>query len=267
MVSLFTEDRSSWPVIIGGPHRAGTTLVRRLINSHSRFFCPSEIKFHKDLLGQFPDDPLGFVRLPATIAALDLPTDVWIDAFGRAFVSCYELAAAAKGKARWADKNPENAVNVGQWDHLLERRMMFVLVVRHPLDTLASMAEIRMDRALPVDPAGRARHIGSYLRAGLDQIARFPERGVLVRYEALVDNPERALTQMLSRLGETFEPSMLEAVKDQRQDRIEDPKFWRFGAISQANVGRWRRDLPPEVLAETVPILQNVMNELAYEIH
>ncbi|MDZ7628382.1 MAG: sulfotransferase [Parvularculaceae bacterium] len=260
-----TEERRTWPIVIGGPHRSGTTLVRRLLNAHSRIFCPSEIKFHKDMLRQFPDDPLAFARLPATMTALELPDDVWLDAFGRAFVTCYELAAAAKGKARWADKNPENVLNIRHWDRLLCGQMIFVFVVRHPLDTLASMAEARMDRALPVDTEGRARHIASYLRAGLDQVARAPRRSVIARFEALVSDPAAALTHLLAGLGEAFEPAMLGAVEGQQQDRIEDPKFSRFGAISNANIGRWRGDLALETLAETVPILQNVMDELAYK--
>ena len=123
--SAHSEDRSDWPIIVGGSHRSGTTLFRHLLNAHSRIFCPSEIKFFADLLGQFPNDPLAFGRLGASINALGLDREEWLDAFGAAFVHCYEKAAARAGKSRWADKAPENAVNIAHWDRLLAGRAFF----------------------------------------------------------------------------------------------------------------------------------------------
>lgn len=144
-----SQNEEGWPIIIGGSHRSGTTLVRRLINAHPRIFCPSELKFHRDLLGQHREDPLAFARLGATMSALGLDQNDWLDEFGRALVRCYERATTAHGKARWADKNPENALNIHHWHRLLSGRMFFILVARHPYDIVASMEEARMDRAIP----------------------------------------------------------------------------------------------------------------------
>lgn len=114
---------SDWSIVIGGSHRSGTTLLRRLLNGHPRIFCPPEIKFHKDLLGQFPNDPLANGRLGNSIRALGIPAETWLDEFGRALCRCYDIAVHNAGKKRWADKNPENAVNAAHWDRLLAGRM------------------------------------------------------------------------------------------------------------------------------------------------
>lgn len=200
---------SNCPVIIGGSHRSGTTLLRRLLNGHSKIFCPAEIKFYKDLLQQFPNDPLRHGRLAASIAALGLPDHVWLDEFGCALVRFFEQAAANHGKKRWADKSPENALNIYPWDRLLDGTLHFVMVLRHPLDIVASIAETPMPLVIPTTLEGCAQHVASYVKAGLDYCDAHPDRSTVVRYEALVTEPQRTMTELLDRLGEQFELGML----------------------------------------------------------
>src|SRR5205814_9000660 len=159
---------------------SGTTLVRRLLNGHPRIYCPPEIKFHKDLLRQFPNDPLAHGRLGASIAALGLPDDVWLDEFGRAFVRCFELAAARNGKERWADKNPENTINIWHWHRLLAQNFDFVLVLRHPFDIIASMDEMNMDLIIPTSLVARAEHVRNYIEPGIQYCEAHPSRSSIV---------------------------------------------------------------------------------------
>ena len=235
------------PIIVGGSHRSGTTLVRRLLNGHPRIYCPAEIKFHKDLLRQFPDDPLSHGRLGASIAALGLPEDVWLDEFGRALIRCFELAAAREGKRRWADKNPENSINIWHWDRLLAQDFDFILVVRHPFDIVASMDEIQMNRAIPTILEERAAHVRTYIEAGLEYCEAYPSRASIVRYEALVSNPRGAVEEMLAHIGEEFDPAMLTDLGAERQGYgLEDPKSRGRGQISAESVRRWTRDFTPD---------------------
>lgn len=41
-------DASQQPIIIGGCYRSGTTLLRRLLDSHSNVHCRPEVKFFND---------------------------------------------------------------------------------------------------------------------------------------------------------------------------------------------------------------------------
>ncbi|MBI3997802.1 MAG: sulfotransferase [Armatimonadetes bacterium] len=50
--------RKSWPIIIGGCPRSGTSLVRRILNAHSRIYSGPEVKFFRDFSGDYPNDPL-----------------------------------------------------------------------------------------------------------------------------------------------------------------------------------------------------------------
>jgi Sulfotransferase family len=255
------------PIIIGGSHRSGTTLLRRLLNGHPRIFCPPEIKFHKDLLGQFPEDPLAHGRLGSSIRALGLPTEIWLDEFGRALKRCYDIAALRAGKARWADKNPENALNVDHWERLLDGRMVFVLVVRHPLDVIASMAEIAMNKVIPVDVVGRACHVRDYVNAGLDFVERHQERSLIVHYERLVTEPQTTLNEVMRLAGEEYDEAMISGVlSDHHGQGLEDPKARRHARISMDNVGRWRKDLALDDVRLATPIIVDLCNRLGYEL-
>lgn len=240
-------------------------MFRHFINSHPRIFCPSEIKFHKDLLNQFTNDPFSFARLGATIGALKLEPEIWQDEFGRAFVRCYERSAREHGKARWADKNPENSINVHHWNRLLSGQMHFILVIRNPYDILASMEEIRMDRAIPTDPVERAKHIVHYIECGLKHCRGYPERSHIFRYEDLISSPQDALQELLAKIGEKFALPMLDALSMRKLSGIEDPKFSRFTQVEVGSVGRWKKDLPEEVREAVKPVLCELVNELKYD--
>jgi len=258
---------SSFPIIIGGVHRSGTTLLRRLRNGHPKIFCPAEIKFHKDLLAQYLDDPLAHGRLGSSIRALDLPTETWLDAFGVALCRCYDIAARRTGKTRWADKNPENALNASHWDRLLDGRRAFVLVIRHPLDVIASIAETPMPRDIPIDIVGRAAHVRDYITAGLAFADDHPERSILVRYERLVREPRDALSELTSFLGEEYDNAMINnLLTGSHGEGIEDPKARRHVDISSENVGRWRRDLSTDQVRLAKPLLAAICQRLDYEI-
>jgi hypothetical protein len=177
------------------------------------------------------------------------------------------MAAWRKGKVRWADKNPENALNIHHWERLLAGRMAFVLVVRHPLDIIASMAEIRMDRVIPVDVAGRASHIVSHVTAGLDFVDRHPERSTIVRYEHLVADPQGTLGELMLFLGEKYDEAMISgAVSDLHGQGLEDPKAGRHSRISVDNLGRWRRDLAEDDVRVAMPIVAGLCARFGYNV-
>lgn len=237
------------------------------MNGHRRLYCPPEVKFYKDLLRQFPDDPLAHGRLGASISALGLPEEVWLDEFGRALVRCYELAAAQHGKRRWVDKNPENSINIWHWDRLLAQDFYFVLVVRHPFDIIASMHEIRMDRVIPTSVAGRAEHVGLYISSGLEYHDANPSRSSIVRYEDLVADPKNRLEKLLVRLGEEFDPGMLTNLNAGSQGSgLEDPKSRGRSHISDESVKRWPGNFTDDDVTRLQDMLGDLMVRLGYDL-
>ena len=184
---------------MGGCHRSGTSLVRRMLNAHSRVHCGPAVKFLRDFFGDYTEDLLRHIRF-STTARHVLPEQDSLVEFGGAYVRSQERAASR------ADKNPENVLYLRSWAHLLGRKWVLVHVVRNPLDTLASIKETRSPLTIP--PALESR-IGMYKRytlAGVEFGDRHPGHCYRTVYERLVENPEGVLSDLMNWLEEDFEP-------------------------------------------------------------
>lgn len=235
------------PIIAGGFYRSGTSLLRRLLDAHSRIHCGPEVKFFKDLHGDYRDDPLAHVRLFATLPSLGLTAEEIESIFGRAFVEAHELAARKAGKRRWADKNPENVLHLDAWQRLLPDGFVFIHVLRHPLDVLASLLEIGFPKAVPAVFADKVRLLSDFVAAGARFEAAHPDISYRLRYEDLVAEPDASLERLFAWLGERHEASVLTEFDLPIRGRgIEDPKVAGSRRVHDRSVGRWRADLSAE---------------------
>jgi len=102
-----TVAHKDWPIIVGGCYRSRTSLVRRLLNAHSRIHCGPEVKFFRDFAGDYLEDPIRHLRFMQSARAI-LPQAELLKVLGKAFVALHQRAAELACKPRWADKNPEN---------------------------------------------------------------------------------------------------------------------------------------------------------------
>ena len=227
------------PIIVGGCYRSGTSLVRRLLNAHSRINCGPEVKFFRDFYADYFCDPVKHLRFTTSARTL-LPESELLQILGQAFIAMQERAAERADKPRWADKNPENVLYLNQWQALLGNNWALVHVVRNPLDTLASMKEHPFPHTLPADLEDRIEVYLRYNEAALDFEECHSDRYYRVRYEHLVSSPEQALPALMTWLNERFEPQQLSFNEAPRQDGLEDPKIGMTSAIHNNSVGRWK---------------------------
>ncbi len=167
--------RNTCPIIVGGCHRSGTSVIRRILNAHSRIHCGPEIKFFRDFYGDYLHDPIHHARFTTTARSL-LPQSELFDILGQAFLAVHERAAARAGKPRWADKNPENVLYLAEWQRLLDTRWVLVHVVRNPLDTLASFKETSFPLTIPASLEARIAFYRRYTQAGLSFGEAYPSR-------------------------------------------------------------------------------------------
>jgi hypothetical protein len=231
--------RNGWPIVVGGCHRSGTSLVRRILNAHSRIFCGPEVKFFRDFFGDYKDDPIRHLRFFPTARTV-LHEDQLLSIFGKAFIDMHSRAAALAGKTRWADKNPENALYLAQWQHLLGAEWLFIHVVRNPLDTLASMKEARFPLSLPDTLEGRIEFYQRYTKAGLEFGKANPDRCYRLIYEKLVSAPDSVLPDLMAWLDEKFETVQLDFNRNKETGRgLEDRKIAATTEIHKESVGRW----------------------------
>ena len=231
------ESFSDLPIIVGGCFRSGTSLVRRLLNAHSRIFCGPEVKFLRDFHGDYIEDELAHIRFLRSARAW-VSDDELLEVAGRAFVELHERAARQAGKARWADKNPENVLYLDAWERLLGERFLFVHVVRSPLANLASIAEANFRLTIPGDLDGRIDLYRRYNEAGLAIGERLASRYRRVRYEDLVTRPADELAELMTWLGEEAEPMQLRFNELPQGSGLEDPKIADTAGVHARSVDR-----------------------------
>lgn len=237
--------RNDWPIIVGGCYRSGTSLVRRILNAHSRIYCGPEVKFFRDFYGNYFHDPIRHLRFTTSARNL-LPEPELLKVLGGAFVTLQERAAEMAGKPRWADKNPENVLYLDQWQRLLGEEWLMVHVVRNPLDTLASIKEMEFPLTIPAELDARTNLYNRYIQAGTDFGSAHPDRYHRVLYEELVSNPAQVVYALMSWLDECFEPEQRTFNNLSHQSGLEDPKVAKTSTIHRQAVGRWRELLTPE---------------------
>lgn len=242
-------NRSTWPIIVGGCHRSGTSLVRRILDAHSRIHCGPEVKFFKDFYGDYLQDPVSHLRFVNSARAI-LPEDDLLAILGHAFITVHTRAAERAGKVRWADKTPENVLYLDQWQRLLGDDWLLVHIVRHPLDTLASIKEAPFRRTLPASLAERIAWYRRYTEAGLQFASAYPHRYVRVVYEHLVSQPDMVIPELMSQLDERSEAGQLSFNESPHQTGLEDPKVAVTAVIHDHSRGRWRAVLTEDERAQ-----------------
>lgn len=255
----------NFPIIVGGFYRSGTSLLRRILDSHSKIHCPPEIKFFKDFYGDYINDHLSHVRFFSTARSLGLSNDELLWIYGRAFIESHMLAAKKHGKKRWADKNPENLLVLDDWYRLLDGRMFFIFIFRNPLDTIASLLEVEFPRTIPSEFQEKVELLCNYVDKGILFWKNRPEITFSLRYEDLVTRPKEKLSQLFDFIGEKFEDRVLtDFMSERRGNGIEDPKIYNKREIHAGSINRWKRDLTEDQISFILDRCASIIKELGY---
>jgi hypothetical protein len=236
--------RTTWPIIVGGCFRSGTSLVRRILNAHSRIHCGPEVTFFRDFYNRYHEDRYRHVRFSATARTL-IPEAELLEVLGGAFVTLHERAAARAGKARWADKAPENVTYLAEWQRLLGGQWVLLHVVRNPLDTLASIKEARFPLTIPSEVDARIALYRRYVECGLRFGGEHPDRYHVVVYEKLALAPRATLATVMRWLDEELEEDQLAFGRAHHEPGLEDPKVGATTVVHSESVGRWPAVLTP----------------------
>jgi protein-tyrosine sulfotransferase len=261
------------PIFVLGVPRSGTTLLRVMLDSHPAIACGPETPW---LCGHQPRSVMELCRLMTDesqgyCASFGMPRQVVTDS-AQEFVSrLMDSYARGRGKSRWAEKTPDNALHV---DFLLELYpgARFIYIVRDGLDVAASTScpeetnkgisdwhkrkIVLTERAVtnnnPFTALLRWAHWNRLVERSLSG-----REHLRISYERLVSEPEATLREVCEHIGEPFDGAMLGYANVGH-----DMPAWEWGSadvrarptVTGESLGRAQRILSPAELEILAPI-------------
>jgi Sulfotransferase family len=271
-----------FPFIVGCG-RSGTTLVRAILDSHPDLAIPHESYFIGTLAprrhryegrGGFDADlfvadllkhpwfyrwELAEEDVRAVLTA-EPPAD-YPDAIRRVF----SLYTRQHGKARYGDKTPKYVAQIPLLAELFPEAC-FIHVIRDGRDVALSLMEQEWGSGNVSEAA-----IFWKKRAGIGRKAGLllgPERYVEVRYEELVDDPERTVRSLCAFIDLGYERDMLRyferadelvasAAFPHRHDRLFSPVI--------KGLRDWRRQMSSQQIATFEALAGDLLDDFGYE--
>ncbi|KAB8196536.1 sulfotransferase [Nonomuraea phyllanthi] len=190
------------PVFVIAPVRSGSTLLRMLLNSHSRIHAPHELHLRTIEVQLTP----GFSETSMQELGLDqveLEHVMWD--------RILHLELRRSGKDIVVDKTPGN---VFIWERLkyVWPNAKFLFMLRHPMGVVSSLANRKSNTATQESLEATALKYFKPLEE-----ARRTLDGLSVRYEDLTAEPERVTREICAYLGVDWEPGMLEYGRHQQE--------------------------------------------------
>jgi sulfotransferase family protein len=280
--SIATDGRNQLGFLIVGTPRSGTTLVQRLASELPGVRVPPETHFFPhfgvDLIHRrtFPLDGTGIEQEVRRFTALktsrgmDLdPAQVATDLDGRCSSALDLFQAIVRSLAGPAEVYGEKTPNHLLWWRPLSRalpRLRLIAVVRDPRAVTSSYASapFGMDSSAALAESWVADQ-REVLAASVGLGAR---RCLIVRYEDVVEDPERAVESIRGFLdrppiddapppGARTQPSILMPWETWKLDAL--------GPVVKNRVDAWRTELSPRDIARVTAICGPRMRAFGYE--
>ncbi len=224
------------PIFVVGMPRTGTTLVERMLSSHSGV----------ESIGEFPEFPV-LLREQADLTAAashdeqltPARASVRVDfaALGRRYL---EAARQLCKAPRFVDKLPHNALYCG---HILKAlpRARVIHLVRDPMDTCYAVFKTLFNQSYSYsyDLDELADYYIAHRRL-MDHWHRVLPGAILdVAYEDIVADPEREARRIVAWCDLGWEPAVLEFYRSTRDSTTASAAQVR-GPVYAGSVGKWR---------------------------
>ena len=261
----------SAPCFMIGVYRSGTTLLRYILDSHSKIAVPPETNFlhsvadiwhsewiRKGLQGVGVDEAGLIVRLRE---------------FASSILDDY---AVAKGKTRWIDKTPSYIDILDFIDLLFGKECRYIMLYRHGLDVANSIATMH-ERDVLAGPA--KRYADEYRQSPRLAFAHYwvdqceemlafesahSSQCYRIYYERYATEPEKYLPPLFDFLGEPWEPEVLNFNKKQHDFGLQDSRILETRGFkpSMGNYSKWDAN----EIGSAKEVTADTMIKLGYEI-
>ena len=197
------DDQGSIPVFVVGLPRTGTTLIERIVSSHSQVESADETFFMQTVIRRVSGIESRENMSPAIIGAA-ANKDIGLIAKGYLNAVDYRLG----GSPMFIDKLPENFLYLGYIAKAFSAAQI-VHTRRSPMDACFAMYKQSFFRyAYTLEDLGRYYVAYDRLRRHWREVLR--DRLIEVEYESLVTDQEDQTRTLLDKLGLEFEQACLD---------------------------------------------------------
>jgi len=218
-VVLSDSDYCENPIMVFGIHRSGTSLFRRILNTHTSISCPPESYFFEAFIRMASSDDIraglgGFGYVDQESFSNEIRK--WMTIY-------HEANLKADGKKRWADKTPQYVHFSEEIISILPEQTQSLLVFRHPFDIVYSIYN-RGWRFGNYDD-DLFNNTVLYVRDSYLKLLDFEEKHACFsfRYEDLTASPEIVLREVFQYLNEPWEDQVLKYNEKKHNLGTEDP--------------------------------------------
>jgi tetratricopeptide (TPR) repeat protein len=250
-------DECEEPIFIVGLPRTGSTLLERMLGSHSDVFAAGELQnFAIELVklakSSFAGQPLDKLSLVAKSTQLDF------SALGRRYL---DSTRPRTGNSRFfIDKMPLNFLYIGLI-HLALPRARIIHLTRHPMDACYAIYKTPFDQAYPYsyDLQDLGRYYIAYRKLMAHWHAVMPGAVLDVAYEDLVGDTEGTLRQVINYCDLDWQPACLNFHENTSPTNTASAAQVRQ-PVYNSSVDKWRQ------LEQELAPLSNILVQAGIEI-
>lgn len=225
------------PIFVIGLPRTGTTLVERILGSHSQVTAAGELnQFAAVLTRQLRQDPARTATTRADLVSR--AADLDLEQLGGAYLASVQPLAGST--PHFVDKMPLNFLYVGLI-HAALPGARIVRVTRHPMDTCYAIFKRLFGDAYPwsYDLEEIAHYYLAYRELMAHWTSMLPGIVHEVRYEELVKDAEQVSRRLLDHCGLPWEESCLQFHQQDQASTTASASQVRRPMYS-SSVGLWR---------------------------
>ncbi|MGH2978372.1 MAG: sulfotransferase family protein [Solirubrobacterales bacterium] len=275
------------PILITTFGRTGSMLLMRLLCSHPEVLSYKPHRFEQRIASYWIDalltlsNPVSYLRGVAPQAGVDdqmwwvgteapmpwplrdEPVQEWlggeaVEALAavsqQRIDALYEQIAATTGTGDerfFAEKSNLRVSSVAAELYPDGRELFLVRDFRDMLCSVLAFNQKRgatgFGRAQAGSDIEYVEQLGGWAASLARAWERRRDRAHLVRYEDLVQDPERALADLLEHVGVDSSAATIQGILDRLTEDVPELREHATSASAQGSVGRWRTDLDPEL--------------------
>lgn len=188
-----------------------------------------------------------------------------LDSHREALEAPYRALARAANVRRWADKTP---AYLFCWEEILAiwPNAQFIVMIRDGRDVACSINSLPFGANTPYHAA---RDWAQGIREGERLLQSCPDQVCVVRYEDLVADPQRWTQAICKFLELSYVPEMLAVEATPVEKVAEGQEAWfanLWAGINQSAVGKWKKRLSAQEIAEVHSVAGAELVRYGYEV-